>query len=222
MAKRFFRPACERAALFMALAASVLANLPASAVVIHESALPGATGETNGYLIDGTQFLGSRFSIGDTYLVDSIGGHLGAFGEGQIFGAILSLSSATALPAGSPFLAEELVATTTFDAPSPSEDFLTPLPAKLTPGNYALVFGSSLFGASGGAFLPFNNSDIPGSASYFYWYGDGSAWIDRAFSRTRFVVTGHVVPIPAAFWLLGSALTGLIGFRRFVTWRNDA
>jgi len=198
-----------------AAAISLVMSTAVNAVVIHESATLGPTGVTFGFGIGDPTFLGSRFSITDTISVDHVGGHLvrieGNEGD-NIFAAIISLSSSTALPTGSPFNTSELMASTIFPVPSLSNDVLTPLSVTLAPGDYALIFGSDLFGANGTGAMPNNNSDISGSASYFRW--NGSIWLNGGFDSTRFVVTGTVVPIPAAVWLFGSGLLGLIGIAR--------
>jgi len=200
-----------------AVAIGLVMSTVVNAVVIHESATLGPTGVTFGYGIGDPTFLGSRFSITDTVSVDNVGGHLVQIegNEGDtIFAAIISLSSSTALPTGSPFNTSELMASTTFSIPFLSDDVLTPLSVTLAPGDYALIFGSDLFGANGTGAMPNNNSDISGSASYFWW--NGSNWSNTSFNvgDLRFVVTGTVVPIPAAVWLFGSGLLGLVGIAR--------
>src|SRR5262245_12118734 len=64
----------------------------------------------------------------------------------------------TALPSGAPF-DSTLVASTTFNAGFPSTDLLTPLSVTLPPGDYALIFGSGLFGAVAEGFMTVNNTD---------------------------------------------------------------
>jgi len=198
-----------------ALATGLIMSAVVNAAVIHESATLGLTGQSSsGSLLTSTQFLGSRFSITDTVSVDNVGGHLYHFDAGNLFASIVSLSSPTALPTGTPFNTGELMASTTFSGALLSSDVLIPLSVTLAPGDYALIFGSGLFAASGSGAMPSNNTDISGSASYFHWRGDTSTWIDGGFTDTRFVVTGTVVPIPAAIWLFGSGLLGLIGVAR--------
>jgi hypothetical protein len=87
----------------------------------------------------------------------------------------------------------EVVAQTTFNADTPSSDFLTPLSATLAPGSYALVFGAGQFDSSGAGFMPTNNTDLPGT-SYFTWNGFTSTWQNASTTGLRFVVTGTAVP----------------------------
>lgn len=125
--------------------------LPVSAALIHESATLGATGQVTGTTLNDSFFLGSKFSVAGTVDVTSIGGHLRhiAFDGNQlIFGAIIGLSSPTAFPTGIPFGAGDVIASTTFDPGAPSSDIVVPLAVTLSAGDYALVFGSGLFGAA--------------------------------------------------------------------------
>lgn len=176
---------------------------PKAYIINLESALLGATGQDSGFAIDPgagdfsvrqPSYLGWRFQLNCPVQITGVGGHLDSSGSGKIFGVIISLSSPDALPRGMPFLPEEVLASTTLNPGSPSSDFTTSLPVELAPGNYALIFGSGLFGADGSGLMPNNNSDLPG-ASYFTWGrfnpGDPVAWNNGGFSNARFVVKGE-------------------------------
>jgi hypothetical protein len=167
----------------------------------------GATGQFGGNSVTAVQFVGWRFQIDAPLTVDQVGGHmLGAFDSGGIFAALVSLSSIGAFPTGAPFTAGEVIATTTFEPPVPSEDVRTPLSATLAPGSYALVFGSGLFGAtSEGAIVnSFDQDDIPPTtiASFIYWgIADPSEpplWRTNLASHMHVVIEGHV-PLDADF-----------------------
>lgn len=163
----------------------------AQALIIHESATLGPTGEFGGLALSSGQFLGSRFHIDAPVEVTDIGGHLATIpgvGNELLFGAIVSLAGPTALPSGAPF-DRTLVALTTFKADFPSTDFLTPLSVTLPPGDYALIFGAGQFGATGDGFMTIDNTDIPGRASYISW--DGSSWRNSIDENLRFVVVGN-------------------------------
>ncbi|MHC4345251.1 MAG: hypothetical protein ACYSUP_11260, partial [Planctomycetota bacterium] len=141
--------------------------------MIHESATLGWTGVWAGYLLDITQFTGSRFHVSHQVEVTKIGGHMA--GSGDFFGAIISLSGSGTLPQGSPFSEAEVVASVVFTPSSPSTDYRTSLSVVLDPGYYALVFGSGELGAYGGSgWMAYEmQENLPGS-SYFFW--DGSKW----------------------------------------------
>ncbi len=159
--------------------------------IIHESATMGVPGQTSGWGIDSVWFMGSRFYVGQDVQVTAIGGHMLEWTAGNFFGAIVSLSGPSDLPDGYPFTTGEVVASTVFDPGFPSSDFRTPLSVTLTPGYYALIFGSGRFGSMGGeGALPYaDQTNLPG-ASYILW--DGSSWWNSASDRARFVVEGVV------------------------------
>jgi len=183
-----------------------------------ESAVLGATGENGGYVIAGPrgpfspQFLGWRFEVDNTLQVTDIGGHLAS--SGSIFGTLVSLNNPNALPQGSPFLPEEVLASTTFTVGFPSRDITTPLSVTLAPGNYALIFGAELFGATGSGLMPNNNFDLPG-ASYFIWgtlnADDPTAWYNTPSGNARFVVRGQTVDVIEPSSLLGIGMVLGIG-----------
>jgi len=175
--------------VFLALMVFLPGQL-ANADIIHESATMGAAGQPSGWGIDSVWFMGSRFYIAQQVQVTAIGGHILEWTSGNLFGAIVYLDSASDLPNGYPF-AGEVVASTVFDPGMPSSDFRTPLSVTLTPGYYALIFGSGRFGSTGGeGALPYvGQSNLPG-ASFILW--DGSYWWNSASERARFVVEGIV------------------------------
>ncbi len=167
-------------------AASHAANL-------HESATLGVTGETGGVSVSDRAYVGSRFTLTDTVLVTHIGGHLVGAGDKQIFGAIVSLESPSALPSFAPSaLADNVLASTAFAPGWPSIDVLVPLPVTLPPGDYALIFGSGTLGASGSGGMTVNNTDRVG-ASYFFARIGADIWLDSRAPNQRFVVKGNVI-----------------------------
>lgn len=161
------------------------------------SAPLGLTGETSGFSVNDEQFLGWRFQLDSASQVTAVGGHIGAVGN--IFGAIVAINDPNALPQGNPFLPGEVLASTTFNPGFISSDARTPLSVTLGPGNYELIFGSGLFGATGSGFMPSNNSDFLGS-TYFYYSArnSGGTWVDGGISNTRFVVEANAIPEPSS------------------------
>jgi len=178
------------------------------AEVIYESATLGPTGLDNGIVLSTSQFLGSRFSVTETFEVTAIGGHMFSGNIPTLFGAIVDMSGP--LPAGSPFTGGEVLASTVFTANDGfSTDFSTPLSVTLPPGDYALVFGSGEFGATGGGRMTSNNFDTPtGSGSYFFW--DSVSWGEGTFDSARFTVNGDVVEIPVGGTALPIDTTALL------------
>ncbi len=208
------------------------ASITPAATITLESARLGTTGQTgqsgepviySNESIGTNQFLGWRFQLTDPLQVTEIGGHVGTFlpnsnseldtGNGEVFGAIVSLSDSNAVPKVNPFqLEEEVLASTSFSPGFPSRDVTVPLFVKLNPGNYALIFGTGLFGASGYGFMPDFQQDFPGSSYFFsvdtFWEGGGG------FRGARFVVKGESVvftPIPEPTCTLGLLTLGISG-----------
>lgn len=176
----------------------------ASAQTSLESATLGTTGRIGGTSITDQQFVGWRFQVAQTFQVAEVGGHLLGFTtpaeEGPIFGALIRLGSLSAFPAGAPFLPAEVVASTLFSPPFPSDEILVPLEATLEPGAYALVFGSGQFGATGGGAIhngP-DQDDIPPTTidSYVFWGipspGAQPVWRSQLASHMRFIVRSAV------------------------------
>jgi hypothetical protein len=186
--------------------------------IIFQSALLGPTGQSSGTTISPFQFLGARFSISEPATITEIGGHMGvidANSVGSFFGAVIRLSGPGSLPTGSPFSLSEVVATTTFNLPFTTIDFLTPLSTTLTAGDYALVFGAGQFGSPVTAVgvMPNDNFDLPG-ASYFFWQASTSTWFNDGISNMRFVVEGNFIPEPPTLLLLGPLLAVLLVWQR--------
>jgi len=184
--------------------------------IIHESATLGDAGSTSGWIVDSAEYLGARFHLDEPVLVTAIGGHIITDQPGTFFGAIITLSGPDALPLDvySPLLSpSEVIASVVFN-PDFTIDVRVPLSVTLVPGDYALIFGTDQFGASGGfGIMPFEGKvSLPG-ASYFCWVDDGfgGVWFDDP-GIERFVVEGEVIPEPATLLLLG--LGGLFLRRR--------
>jgi len=177
--------------IFLALVVILPGQLADAEYVIHESATMGAAGQTSGYGINSIWFMGSRFYIAQQVQVTAFGGHMLEWTAGNLFGAIVSLDSDSDLPDGYPFYTSEVVASTVFDPGMPSRDFRTPLSVTLTPGNYALIFGSGRFGSTGGeGAMPYTGQSNMLGASFILW--NGSSWWNSLDERARFVVEGIV------------------------------
>ncbi len=177
--------------------------------VLLESAQLGAPGQVGGTAVGTNLYVGWRFETSVPVAVEQVGGHMYAIPDqpGDIFAALVRLPSLTSMPEGSPFTETELVAETTFRPNFPSDNFLTPLSATLIPGSYALVFGSGLFDAVGGAGLV-NGSDQPyilptSKSSYLSWQvptpGSPPMWLPAQAENMRFVVVGQETNFTADF-----------------------
>jgi hypothetical protein len=186
------------------LACSLTASSSSAQTITLESGTMGATGQFGGVSVTLAQFVGWRFQIDAPLIVDRIGGHFAGDNEpGGVFAAMVALPAIDAFPAGAPFTTEEVLATTIFEAPFPSEEIRVPFSAALAPGSYALVFGSNLFGATGEAAIvnSQDQDDIPPTniSSFIFWGitgpGDPPIWRTNLASHMRIVIEGRA---PAA------------------------
>ncbi len=188
-----------RRMLALCAVACALALISAKADIIYESALLGPQSDS-GTLINAQQFMGTRFHLDNPAAVQQVGGAF--YSSGTIFGGIFSLSGPTAFPSGNPIDVAPLALTVFVAAYSPfAWDIRTPLDVTLGPGDYALVFGSGLYGATGFGVATTDNIDVPGSSCLWWngWYAPSAAWWnwDPGFSGpVRFVVEGVTVPEP--------------------------
>ena len=190
---------------FLILAVTVTA---AHAVPITLESVPqDAVDQTRagGYVVAASQFMGWRFEVDQPFDVTGVGGNFtGSGGSGELFAVLISLSGPNAVPLGSPFLSQEVIAATTFRVSATRADVLVPLSVTLMPGVYGLVFGSGAFGADGGqsamSYLTGNPLMDPG---YFFWDTNprsgppiGPYWVGSS-TPTRFVVVGGGEPVSA-------------------------
>lgn len=195
-------------------------------LVVLESAELGATGRIGGTSVTTAQFVGWRFQTDQTLAVDRVGGHLLSFPDrpGDIFAALVRLQSINSVPLGAPFTPEEVVATTTFRPPFPSDEVLVPLAAPLTPGSYALVFGTGLFGATGEGAIHNGDDqpDIPPTdiSSFIFWsipfFGQPPQWRLNLASHMRFVIEAQVIALPGDY-----NDDGEVDAADYIVWRKN-
>ncbi len=151
---------------------------------IYQSATMGLPGQTGGFSLTSSQFLGVRFTTTQSLTITSLGGHYQA-SSGTHFVAIVPIDTATNLPFTTTLSDAVGFVVTTF--PASSAEVTLPTSFTLPAGSWAIIVGSGRFGASGFGAAPSNNTDI-GTPGYFFFNGTG--WQNGGFSRVRMFVKG--------------------------------
>jgi hypothetical protein len=135
-------------ACLMSLAAGAVATSADAGTIFETATFTGV--DTGEYIVSDTRYFGVAFTLDQTTEITGIGGQFGSFPSGTIFGAIVSLASATALPDFTPSAIEaDILADVVFAAPSDTTDLTEKLNITLGAGSYGVVFGSGAFGAEG-------------------------------------------------------------------------
>ncbi|MEX2317798.1 MAG: hypothetical protein WD669_11640 [Pirellulales bacterium] len=198
--------------------------------VIYESATLGETGITKSQVFSQDvpasnvahfNFVGVRFEVTKKAAVERIGGHfVGGFDKDSFFGALIRLTDSLDFPDSEDLSTPDVLGWTLMSFPNPSEEIFSSLQVELTPGWYAVLFGSGLFGADGRGGVVRNGNDI-GTPEYIIWQS-GSGWInlddlgdDRVRGNRRFVVEGVLMPEPATS-LLALITLSIVAVRRRV------
>jgi hypothetical protein len=142
------------------------------------------------------------------------GGQFGGFPSGTIFGAIVSLASATAFPDFTPSTIEaSSLADVVFAAPSDTTDLTENLNITPSAGSYGVVFGSGAFGAEGWG-GPGGNNDPVGSPNFFtYFQPDGDSWEGASLDGARITISGGPEASTWAMMLIGFGGLGFAGAR---------
>lgn len=188
------------AASALALASAAHADTPffQSASFVDESVANGD------YYLDSTRFLGATFTVTQAEAVSAIGGNFTQYGDGNnIFGAIVTLNGNGGL---------NVVASALF-TPVGGEQSVA-LNTVLQPGQYAVVFGSGLFGATGSSGLVGSQTAI-GSPSFLQYDGSSvSAFTDDTLRVTVNAVSAVPEPTSALLFATGALALGLLRRRQ--------
>ncbi len=186
--------------------AALAAAAPAHADVVLQTA--SFSGTDNGdYQLNSSDFIGARFSVSGETEITSIDVGLGEFGNGTIFAAIVPLSSASALPSVDPTsLASIALDSVLIDVPQGINEVSTALSFDLAAGNYAVVFGSGLFGASGDGPLDDSNTRLsnPIGGSSLFQSDFKGGWDNISDRHVLIEVDGTSVPEPSSLALLAA------------------
>lgn len=185
------------ARLATAVAALVLI-VSAQAEVLLATAPHGTT--NGGTTVYQSQYLGARFSLDSDHRITSIGGHFkGEVGtDRSLFLALIQIAGPAALPIladlPNPLFATTFVAPYNDVGPYPQQvdDTLISVSFDLAAGDYALIAGSGLFGATGSGWMPLSGPIQP-LPWFFRWNGNiaGSDFANVDEQPMRFLVNGY-------------------------------
>jgi len=212
----------------------VAASARADSILYESATNGGGTNDGGGVLILSTQFLASEFTLSSAATITNIIGQVQNFGDPQtpnnFFMTLLQLSG-PGIPnnlVGDPFGGTTQLDTTTFSAaPSTtSQEVSFPVSISVSPGTYAVVFGSGLFGSpvTAAGYMPDGSSGsgnvVQPGANLFIWFPNtpplvfaNARWSDLGNLGQRFVVEG-TVPEPSSILLVAFGLITLVAFCR--------
>ena len=149
-----------------------------------------------------SQFLGERFQPPPGSTIRAVGGHLRrdpTKGDGRLFAALVKLTSITDFPDSSDLSTPDVLAHTTFQAPSFYSDVVVPIDPVSAGGGgtyYGLVFGTGLFGTSGEGFMALGTQQIGTSTVFARTLG---LWNNWGQTNLRFTAYSAVPePTPTA------------------------
>ena len=196
------------------------------AAFLFDTASPPTT--SSGSRLHDTSWVFHRFEVSATTHVDTIGGDFTNFTPNDlvVFGAIIKLLGDFDNPSPFDLTTNDVLATASIPVAKETRGLNTaPVDLVLSPGWYALEFGTGALSASsvGSTGLNvmmqyFENDLAPLQASVAVLQsasGDVTITPQREdFGVPRFYVTGTVVPVPAAAWLFVSGLMGLMVLAR--------
>lgn len=196
------RTAAVAAALVLAAAGQAQAADLQSASFVDEATAGGD------YYLDGNA-LGAVFHFSTAVKVDSIGGNFTAYGDGNaIYGALVSLSGLSSL-------ATSAIAHVEF-TPVGGDQTVALAGVQVAAGDYAVVFGSGLWGTQGSSGLVAAQEAAGSSAAFVKFVGVDATGAASDFTQDTLRVTASVTPVPeaASAWMMVAGLAALAGFAR--------
>ncbi len=146
-----------------------------------------------GATADSAFYFASNFQVTDTVETGSIGGQFRDFGDGSpIFGAIVRVDGETDRIGLANFESDKLLGATIIDVPPTTQEVSGNLRVTLTPGWYAVVFGSGRYGTTGAAGAVANN--VTQGTSEIYSLNTNTNGISISATALRFFVESTPVP----------------------------
>jgi len=191
----------------LALLAACLATATcADAEILFQTATSGPTGQTcgQGLAVDSNFFPGTRFQLTQPAVTSAVGGHFlptDFVTPRTVFGAIVRLTGPDDFADSADLSTTDVLGTTLITVPpTGSTNVSGPLVLSLSPGWYALEFGSGRFGATGDSGLISGNSLVGTPDIFSVRQSDGN--IAFQASEPRMFVEGTSVPEPGTGGIL--------------------
>lgn len=200
----------KKSRLLGAMCASVfcLVSLSAGATTIVDTGMGSLIPGTNYWSVDDVQWLAGEFTVSSDTSIDSIEGFMGS-NVGGPEGTIAIYTDGGEIPGAELF-------STAFSLGSRTQPMwvgASGLAWDLTAGTYWVSFevrsGQTLHGTMAGA----AENPLSGYAAKYSPFGTFE-WIEADTLDIGVRIMSSPVPIPAAFWLFGSGLLGLVGMAR--------
>jgi hypothetical protein len=148
-----------------------------------------------GIPVDSSYYSGVNFEISETTRIKRVGGNFITSSSGQVFAAIVKLSSINGAPSPPNLSGTDVIGHTLISLPSGGfsiADASAPLDMTLEPGFYGLWFGSGRFGATGTGTLYSQNPDVGSWYSWTQPQPSGSRGYSDA--RTRMFIDAASAP----------------------------
>jgi hypothetical protein len=212
-----FLKSYELPLIIMAIIGFCYINTAKASLIVDTGEGSSVSGGTDLY---SDQWLAGQFSISDSYTISSMEGWFGtrAGTTGTVTAALYSDSGFLSGNENELFSQQFLL-----DAPSSMPknntwDGVYDVNWSLGPGTYWLAF-EVRSGDTANAFMPSGTSGAPNPLSnYAFYYQGMPSWSalssDYAFGIRIDASPVSPIPIPAAFWLFGSGLLGLVAIAR--------
>ena len=198
----------------MSLAAWAVATSADAKTIFETATFTGV--DTGEYIVSDTRYFGVAFTLDKTTEITGIGGQFGGFPSGEIFGAIVSLPSATSLPDFTPSTIEANKSRLCHLRRS-IRNHRSHGEARLDSERRHLrrrLRLRRLQGEGKGGLGDGNNSvGSPNFFTYFAFDGDGNSWESASMDGARITVSGVPEASTWAMMLLGFGGLGFAGAR---------
>lgn len=170
-----------------------------------------SSSEPGAYIISNTNFVGATFHLSSASDISAIGGYFTQYSNDNIFGAILASGTSWAS------LATSALADVVFSGSGYDQTIALNSPLHLAAGDYQIVFGSGLFGATGDSALVDSQYTL-GNPVIKQSFDAGQHLSALSSQDVRITVLGSVSPAPEpegiAMLLAGMGIVSVLARRR--------